>query len=108
MLNELSTLPPTHRYPATHVVESHGERGPMIGAGRRYFELTGVLGGNLRPLAGGRGPRSTPRPLRQNCRPFAMQSRVQRWNPDRFLEDLMDPVARQARQRALRAIRKMT
>jgi hypothetical protein len=37
-----------------------------------------------------------------------VQSRVQRWNPDRFLEDLMDPVARQARQRALRAIRKMT
>ncbi len=35
-----------------------------------------------------------------------VQSRVQRWNPDSFLEDLMEPVGRQARRRALGAIRR--
>jgi hypothetical protein len=36
-----------------------------------------------------------------------MQTRVQRENPDVLLEDLMEPVARQARRRALAAIKRL-
>lgn len=35
-----------------------------------------------------------------------VRSRVQRWNPDSFLEDLMEPVGRQARRRALRSMQR--
>jgi hypothetical protein len=37
-----------------------------------------------------------------------MRMRVQRQNPNSFLEDLMEPVARQARRRALKAMEQMT